>query len=81
MKIRNISGEDRTIGYGFFGPRTVKAGDTIDVPDEVASNYLDTHEACEWDERGFPTDFTVIPSDVWEPAEPAKASAVPLTEQ
>ncbi len=70
MKIRNISGEDLTIGYGFFGPRTVKAGDEIDVPDEAAPAYL---ERVDGDDT--------VPSDLWASAEAAKPAPVALTEQ
>lgn len=82
-RIRNISPDTLTIGYGFPGPRTVEPDGVIDVPDDVVSAYVDRVDGItdpatgqhQLDENGVPM-FNVVPSDLWAPVDGVPAPPV-----
>ena len=71
-KIRNISPDALTIGYGFTGPRTVEPDAVIEVPDVAVSAYVERVEATGVDENGDTT-YRVLASDLWAPVDAAAA--------
>lgn len=82
-KIRNISNDELIIGYGFPMPRRVKPDETIDVPDDALSAYIERVDGIpgEFDDDGVQK-FTTVPSDLWVEVPDIKAAiAAPVEEK
>lgn len=81
-KFRNVSGDDRLVGFGLPRRRLVQVDELLSVPDELIENYdqPDIWELVEGERPAAPvpeTATSVEPAPVVTPAEetPAPASA------